>query len=474
MNRYAHSVVALALLFTASTALAQAERSLDRCMRESTKTVAKHQANVVKVLSKCFQRISKDQIKDNKPTVAAAAKGCAAQLRKIVNTQRPTNTLYEKAKGKIDKACQPARNPHTTDQVLSLTPSGVPQGIKAKNLDSFCISFGGDGAIQSVSEWIDCQLAAVECGARQQVGTQFPRMLEWLPALRAEIDALGSAPKFTDAVLAVDALHQALDGNLDGEMELNCGPGFTDCGNGVVDADEQCDGADLNGASCASLGFANGGNLTCLGNCAYNLNSCFSGTFPKTGQTISQRAGDDGEYQVGPEFSYTDNGDGTITDNNTGLMWEKQSQDNGMHHWQNLFNWENAYAVHLDRMNNKCDGFEGNPALLTTCNSNADCIGVGNGLCGHAGHRDWRLPNRHELQSIINAGTTFPAVHEAFNNNCILGCNVLDCSCTVSNPYWSSTSHVSVNQAWVVIFAYGISNTQGKTVTQQVRAVRGP
>ena len=37
--------------------------------------------------------------------------------------------------------------------------------------------------------------------------------------------------------------------------------------------------------------------------------------------------GQDGDIQAGATLSYTDNGDGTITDNNTGLMWEKKSDD---------------------------------------------------------------------------------------------------------------------------------------------------
>src|SRR5215510_10212908 len=39
--------------------------------------------------------------------------------------------------------------------------------------------------------------------------------------------------------------------------------------------------------------------------------------FPATGQTFSFHAGDDGAVQAGATLSYTDNGDGTITDNNT-------------------------------------------------------------------------------------------------------------------------------------------------------------
>lgn len=45
------------------------------------------------------------------------------------------------------------------------------------------------------------------------------------------------------------------------------------CGDGNVDAGEQCDGANLNGASCESLGFDLGGTLTCT-NCAFVTTEC--------------------------------------------------------------------------------------------------------------------------------------------------------------------------------------------------------
>jgi hypothetical protein len=47
--------------------------------------------------------------------------------------------------------------------------------------------------------------------------------------------------------------------------------------------------------------------------------------FPATGQTTSYAAGDDGAIKAGAPLSYTHNGDGTITDNNTKLVWEKKS-----------------------------------------------------------------------------------------------------------------------------------------------------
>ncbi|MBP9886217.1 MAG: hypothetical protein KBF93_07960 [Leptospiraceae bacterium] len=45
----------------------------------------------------------------------------------------------------------------------------------------------------------------------------------------------------------------------------------------------------------------------------------------RTGQLISYLLGDDGTHQKTISHSYVDNGDGTITDNLTGLIWQKCS-----------------------------------------------------------------------------------------------------------------------------------------------------
>jgi hypothetical protein len=61
---------------------------------------------------------------------------------------------------------------------------------------------------------------------------------------------------------------------------------------------------------------------------------------PATGQTTSYVAGDDGETRAGAPLRYRDNGDGTITDKNTKLMWEKKDQaSGGLHNWNNTYPW---------------------------------------------------------------------------------------------------------------------------------------
>jgi len=48
------------------------------------------------------------------------------------------------------------------------------------------------------------------------------------------------------------------------------------CGNNIVEADEQCDGSDLNNHSCSDLGY-DGGTLSCNASCTFNTSACTSG-----------------------------------------------------------------------------------------------------------------------------------------------------------------------------------------------------
>ena len=170
----------------------------------------------------------------------------------------------------------------------------------------------------------------------------------------------------------------------------------------------------------------------------------FASAFPASGQTTSFRTGDDGDLEAGADLSYTDTGNGTIIDNNTGLEWEKKSDDDTINDKDNTYTWENAFAVHIAGLNT--DSF--------------------------SGHNDWRLPNVKELQSIVNY--QFWAVSDAFKIPCAPGATVTGGSCTAASGYWSSTTFAgSPGFAWGVGFFVGDVDVVSKSSSNHVRAVRG-
>ncbi len=104
--------------------------------------------------------------------------------------------------------------------------------------------------------------------------------------------------------------------------------------------------------------------------------------------------------------NFKDNGDGTITDGATGLMWAKDDSKKAL-------NWEEAlaWAQSMDSAN-------------------------------YLGYSDWRLPNVKELQSIVDysrspQATNSPAIDPLFNCT-----EITDEGGNPDYPfYWSSTTH---------------------------------
>ncbi|HYD49915.1 MAG TPA: hypothetical protein VEB21_16270, partial [Terriglobales bacterium] len=335
-------IVALSLAaLSFATAPASGQASLDKCQKEAANQSAKFVGGVTKAVATCLQKISGVVVKKN-DAIAGAAKSCAGAFRKLENSEAPGKALFAKAEAKIRLKCDPAANAslgHSAAQVLNL--SLMPRGLEAKGLDSWCVHFGGDGSIDTVAEWIDCQLQAGLCQARQQLALEYPRVLEWANGVETEIAALGAQPKLTDALVAVQDLIAAVDRFANNQITINCGPGINTCGNGVKDGIDDCDGADLGAASCGSVGFRSG-TLSCQPDCHFDVSGCVTGAFPATGQTISYQAGDDGDVELGAAAALVDNGDGTITDNRTGLMWEKKDRSGGLHDRGNTYHWDHA------------------------------------------------------------------------------------------------------------------------------------
>jgi hypothetical protein len=124
-------------------------------------------------------------------------------------------------------------------------------------------------------------------------------------------------------------------------------------------------------------------------------------------------------YAIAGDF--TDNGDGTVTDENTGLMWQ-QGEAGTMH-------WEGALTY--------CEGLS------------------------LAGYSDWRLPNIKELESITDDGLYSPAIDTNYFPN------------AHASGYWSSTTGADgTSCAWGVDFGNGNVDCRDKSNGSYVRCVR--
>ena len=224
---------------------------------------------------------------------------------------------------------------------------------------------------------------------------------------------------------------------------------------GMLEPGEGCDPQGLvfrDGATCESEGFT-GGTLACTATCQVDESGCVCAVFPGDG------AGH------GPPLRYTNNGDGTATDNNTLFMWEVKDNTGGIHDVNNTYTWSSTgsaadgtlFTDFLNKLNNTCDG-----AGATDCTVTGDA-GCGTEKCGLAGHRDWRIPNVKELQSIVDYGRFGPAVGLNFPG------------LTAASFYWSSTSNAAFGPdfGWVVYFYDGGVFYAGRGDNHRGRAVRG-
>jgi hypothetical protein len=120
--------------------------------------------------------------------------------------------------------------------------------------------------------------------------------------------------------------------------------------------------------------------------------------------------------------SYTVNGDGTVTDAFTGLMWQQAGSSNTM-------SWENALAY-------------------------SESLATGD-------FTDWRLPTIKELRSLVDYTHDNPSINTKYFPN-------------TSPFYWSSTTYeIDPGLSRGVDFLYGSSSISHKAYIYYARAVRG-
>jgi len=160
---------------------------------------------------------------------------------------------------------------------------------------------------------------------------------------------------------------------------------------------------------------------------------------------------------------YVANGDGTVTDNQTGLMWQMQTSTCGgeITCYTNTYTWSSTgtaadgtlYTTFLATLNG---GDYYSPSA-------GQDVSAGPGAC-FANHCDWRIPNIVELKSILLSlypcGTS-PCIDPAFGP-------------TQVSFYWSSSSLAGGPLfPWIVLFANGfVDNDSFKSNDFYARAVR--
>ncbi len=140
-----------------------------------------------------------------------------------------------------------------------------------------------------------------------------------------------------------------------------------------------------------------------------------------------------------PDSQLIDNGDGTVTDIKTGLMWKKC----------------------LEGVGGALCG-TGSPSSFTwqTALEQPNVVNSGSGF---AGYHDWRLPNIKELLSLVEEQCFYPAINlNRFPNT------------TDVSVVWSGSPYASdSNLAWLVLFNYGYSLDGNRNDSINARLVRG-
>jgi hypothetical protein len=178
---------------------------------------------------------------------------------------------------------------------------------------------------------------------------------------------------------------------------------------------------------------------------------------------------------------YTVNGDGTVTDNLTGLMWQTESSDllNQTYTWtqSSPFADGSLFNNFLASLNGG-EWYSPDSALYSivdvgageTAQEIAALSGASGPVPCFANHCDWRIPSRAELRSLVEFSEVCPALPGFPCINPIFGP-------TQASTYWTVTSDptffiIGSDKAYCVNFSNGSDCEDFKGASHYARAVR--
>jgi hypothetical protein len=146
----------------------------------------------------------------------------------------------------------------------------------------------------------------------------------------------------------------------------------------------------------------------------------------------------------GPRF--VDNGDGTISDNQTGLMWEKKVPGAAcLHCGDRWFLWDEAAGEWLSRVNG-----------AGTC-QNPECTQP-DPQRGTAGYSDWRLPSIAEWQTILD---TCPPLNDSGSPDTECLGNIFGPDAAQHDFYFTNAvDETDPDAAWIAVFSFGTISLQ--------------
>ena len=136
-----------------------------------------------------------------------------------------------------------------------------------------------------------------------------------------------------------------------------------------------------------------------------------------------------------PDSRFSANGDGTVTDKATGLIWKQCAEG----------------LSGADCTTGNATPFTWQAALQRAAEAD------------FAGSSLWRLPNKKELDSLVEQRCYNPAINNRIFSNT-----------PTDKVFWSSSSNAdNAGLAWIVNFNNGSLNYYGKDSANYVRLVRG-